>query len=599
MKKPLDNEQGYALLSVIMIFVLLTVIATALMGKVIQSYQFVAIAESNSEEKITAQNAVEVASALLDQQIEDLNRTELSGATIVSDIENILRNLPNQTSENFSVDYEILKNGIETSGVVLFQVEISSPIGNSGEKFTKEFTISTVADVFKYAVVTPGNITFNGASYINGDVYADNVYSANQGKIGRGDFLWISLDSYPDTSYPTLEGSLTVRKNFYKRDYDWTLLFGYVAKNTKIDSLTQENINPYFYDIKPKLVDRPNLNVDRFDINNDYVYITKAKFLSENFFNREYSQKGNRNIRGNDSEPASTSYTNLTLKENSSLTINGHLMSKNNIKLEKNSTLKVLGDLYVHDDLIMNAGATIEVDGDIFINNSADVDTVELKCKEWWWFICVEYETVVDYNLTDKGNTPNTVLKGAIKLNPNANIYINGNFTIEDLELLNGVVYSNGSVTIHDHLSMGQNGTSIYTSGGADIKNLDNRNEGTLVLMTEGSIEVANNNLYNREPKVINAFLYTNSTLEIYGVGSNLEIHGGIYGENIILNAVKGNTTITDWNNIKLDSRDQDSIPYTESRLRIIYNEDLMLNPPDGIPSVQSVTLSEIDEYYE
>lgn len=55
----------------------------------------------------------------------------------------------------------------------------------------------------------------------------------------------------------------------------------------------------------------------------------------------------------------------------------------------------------------------------------------------------------------------------------------------------------------------------------------------------------ANNNEFRTEPKVIDAFLYSNQTLEMYGIGFNIKIKGGVYGSNVILNATKGDTRDT------------------------------------------------------
>lgn len=69
------------------------------------------------------------------------------------------------------------------------------------------------------------------------------------------------------------------------------------------------------------------------------------------------------------------------------------------------------------------------------------------------------------------------------------------------------------------------------------------------MLLSDSNIQLANNNLYNDTPKVINAFFYSNKTLEIYGVGSNIKIVGGIYGNQIILNAVKRKSSDSPFSN--------------------------------------------------
>ncbi|RDY66079.1 hypothetical protein DXT76_21340, partial [Halobacillus trueperi] len=167
-----------------------------------------------------------------------------------------------------------------------------------------------------------------------------------------------------------------------------------------------------------------------------------------------------------------------------------------------------------------------------------------------------------------------------------------------------GSIYTNHEIDISEDLNM--NGT-LYTRLGGRIENLSNESGGTLVVVSEGELTIANNNLYNNEPKVINAFFYTNSDLDIYGVGSNLKIRGGVYGRNVTLNAVKGSSSDEYFHGSSnfSSSRDplyvqnnQDSINPQLSRLTIEYAQELILNPPDGIPTVDKVTVKQIDSHF-
>lgn len=137
----------------------------------------------------------------------------------------------------------------------------------------------------------------------------------------------------------------------------------------------------------------------------------------------------------------------------------------------------------------------------------------------------------------------------------------------------------------------------------ATIQELSN-SEGMLVILANGNIHISNNNQYSDVPKTMNTFFYSNANIEIYGVGSNIKIIGGIYGRRITLNAVKGRTeTRLFAGSTKVGTlyfqNNQDQIDPKNSRLSIIYNKEIILNLPTGIPKVSKLKLQEIDLRYE
>lgn len=233
----------------------------------------------------------------------------------------------------------------------------------------------------------------------------------------------------------------------------------------------------------------------------------------------------------------------------------------------------IKGNLYVGDDLIVGENKSLTVNGDLYVK---DVLTVK-------------------GNLTVKGKIyvgGYADLNGVLSTGADKYIYIAGNATLSDVSALNlnGVMYVNGSLTSKGDVNT--NG-SIYVRGNADVENFSNSN-GTLILLCDGNIQLANNNLYKDNPKVIDAYLYSNSNLFIYGIGSNLKINGGIYGNTISLSASRGRTIhnpIYD----ELEFQNPQPADPAKSRLTVNFKKDMILNPPKGIPTVNKVTLKEIN----
>lgn len=174
--------------------------------------------------------------------------------------------------------------------------------------------------------------------------------------------------------------------------------------------------------------------------------------------------------------------------------------------------------------------------------------------------------------------------------NPADYLYITGRTYIANFSL-DGQIYINNSVDILGDVN--SNGT-IYANSGVDFKNIfSNSGGGTLVIASEGPINVSWSYLFNKDPQTINAYLYTNSALNM-DMTSNLKILGGLYGNPIQLSAIKGN-----WEDIFLNRKSQDSLPPEKSRLSVIYQKDLIINPPKGIPTVEQLSVKEIDQVYK
>ncbi len=233
-----------------------------------------------------------------------------------------------------------------------------------------------------------------------------------------------------------------------------------------------------------------------------------------------------------------------------------------NLQVRERETVRLTGNYIVNNDLVMEKDSKLLINGSLKVNGNA-------------------------------------ILTGTLSTqNPNDHIYIQGlssaPVSISNLTLT-GQMYVGNSVNIENNLNT--NG-SIYSRGNINVENFTNNDQGTLLLLAEGDIKVSNNNLYNDLPKPINAFLYSNSQLEIYGIGSHLKITGGIYGKDIILNAVKGKTKKGPGGNLIFESG-QDGLPPESSRLSVIYKKELILNPPTGIPVSSELSVEILDTEYE
>lgn len=124
-----------------------------------------------------------------------------------------------------------------------------------------------------------------------------------------------------------------------------------------------------------------------------------------------------------------------------------------------------------------------------------------------------------------------------------------------------------------------------------NISGLDN---GELILMSEGTLEIAKlnkfvnpDNLDLNQVNSIKAFLYTNSDAVVYAIGSYINIDGGLFANgNLEVNAFRGKTY-----DQQTDLRFEPNPDKQASRFIIQNNKKLFLDHAEGLPKVDQLEI--------
>ncbi|EGL81588.1 hypothetical protein CathTA2_2951 [Caldalkalibacillus thermarum TA2.A1] len=184
------------------------------------------------------------------------------------------------------------------------------------------------------------------------------------------------------------------------------------------------------------------------------------------------------------------------------------------------------------------------------------------------------------------------------KLEIRGPIYVGGNLKIQGANVrFDSVIYVEGKTEIR------------FASLEGIREQIDGETvEKSLVLFGQGDILIANINVFRSHNEQLNrlrGFFYSEGFLEMYGVGSNLQIEGGVFGRKVVLNATKGDVHdrypgsgyfSARYNNQNVWFRqDQPQLPPELSRLRIVYNPELIKNPPQGMPKVEGLEVKLIE----
>lgn len=152
------------------------------------------------------------------------------------------------------------------------------------------------------------------------------------------------------------------------------------------------------------------------------------------------------------------------------------------------------------------------------------------------------------------------------KIRLNGPIYVNGDLTIKGADAeINSIIYVNGNVTIKN----------------ARINGLNvNGYDGSLIIFANQAINIANISVNQDEPSNIKGFFYSEDALEMYGVGSNIKIDGGISAKRIVLNAIRGRASDSHFHGAQY-RRDKyfegvNGQKSRQSRLQVVYNPDII-----------------------
>lgn len=158
-------------------------------------------------------------------------------------------------------------------------------------------------------------------------------------------------------------------------------------------------------------------------------------------------------------------------------------------------------------------------------------------------------------------------------------MYIDGNVTIQGANLeSHSIMYVDGDVTIRFSSING--------------KKLKDGSTGTLIVFATGNIYLANNSVNSDTPSTIKGYFYSEQFFEMYGVGSNIRVEGGISAKRIVLNSIRGRSSNRSFPGAYYYSGSYyegvNGQKNRDSRLQVVYDIELIenylkLNPPEPV----------------
>lgn len=574
MKRWFSTERGYALLLTLVIIIIFTFMAVSFTFLMVSGTKRSIIRENYTQaQELSEKGMQHIISAIESQLNTALGSSGLSTNDFVTTLEATLDQYLCDTDGNIRVEglttgsYDVCiseyENLIDESGeenelrkIVKFvsigeaddrhkQTEFYMEIGSKSVPDALKYTLSTV-EVDGEKKASDGNIYLHGGTEIFGDIKVGNhLFTSEYGP------EWTNNIAYWD------ETTLPVLYNARGEGSSNIVLGGnlYQFSNKFYNDFTRYKYGENYYRSTSLSFYNNHLN---WQISNQYY---KQSTLNNMFANPTHLPKiVQRDWKGND------------------VNINDHINEGNNKVSSTTRTEK--GDYFSNlkrDDIIRFSS---NYSKEFWNNNSFKGGRIERgtwtdfrKGHHKFDTLYVKGNVYIGNGSTSyyTSNYENITIEGYTK-DRGAQLFVDGNVIIQGANLSSNLtIYATGSISIKHTTIKGH----TFSDG----------REGSLIVFSKGKIEVANNSLYKNTPSVLKGFFYSEDNLEMFGVGSNIKIHGGIAARRITLNAVRGNyyNELQDWY-YAINPKSLAS----PSRLVVQYDTELIenflrLNPPEPI----------------
>jgi hypothetical protein len=177
------------------------------------------------------------------------------------------------------------------------------------------------------------------------------------------------------------------------------------------------------------------------------------------------------------------------------------------------------------------------------------------------------------------------IVKGDLKI-VNNSPDPNNRITIQANLLVTGDLYIEGNV---------QFDSTLYTLGETKIVNasISGKDEKELVVISKGPVLLNRVDEFKEQATELQAFFYTDSTAELYGVGSIFSLNGGFFAKGTLtINAVVGKEVREQQGQAEFDFEDQNQDKPSDSRFSIRYNEKVFEHQKVGLPRVKQISIN-------
>lgn len=581
----LRHEQGYALVLVLFIVLLLTILGTTILASSIGGAVRTETRENHEQSLHLAEKALNEAAAYLIATYD--GRTDISAENMDAIIAAVVNQLNNkQIATELSVDHSawshITSASYTKKNDAHFEITITAEAEVNGAKRSLQQIIQFDAypEFLKYAYGSEGDVIINGSPYAIGNLYAGGDLKIND--VAQYSYKTAAIRT-KQSHYPVLD-----QGEIYVSDLDHVQ---YYALNSY--SSIRNNIN--------KIEDLLAISADQIKLR------PKSKFISVNV-EGSFIEKLTEAAR---LPQQSSIIRSLFGSETAGYQFNASAISQALQYVQQNNPqTSIITPLQMPELPARPAGMSDEEYGELLADYQAQL-------SQFYSYLTpfrseLTQTTIFNGDLTLDGLQYEGITFADTAREKNWFI-VNGDLTIENLNTsplqLFGNILVMGNVAIYGEaevdatiIALGVDttlGQTIIQDAKLQGRYVNGRNK-QLVLMASDTILVNRVAAFDNPGRfdatnsgnVLDAFFYTDASAELYGVGSTLWLHGGFFAkEKLTINAIRGS--------VDRNADDSDIIVTStgfldryDARLIIQYNVKVFEDQYTGLPRVKKISVA-------
>ncbi|KAA1186876.1 hypothetical protein [Paenibacillus sp. B2(2019)] len=578
----LKEERGSALVLVMFIVLILTILGLSVLSATVGGAQRTETRKNDVQSlhlaEKTLDEAVAYITSSLNKKIEsnvDMSQEDLDQA-IKKFLETLPTTLPDTLSAGLKASTGLANASGKINGVtypkeatigngqlVRYIVTIKSEAEVNGVKrnLKQRVFIDTFPDFLKYTIGSEKNLTINGAPLIIGNIYAGDtliisdkaeyIYRKNGGSIVSRPF---ELDG--EAHVQSLDK--LIYREAGKSDIKASDITEETSMNGKIPqdkvgirnrrTFVEVNVEGSFVD---KVAEAIGAGADRTTIRNKLAEGELASYLAGmNLYNFDAIDQVDliKPVLMDDSPEAQEDFVEKMVEYNETVNIiknpTKSVIYKGDLDLDGSGDFP--GILYSEDDKNTTPSRKwFIVDGNLIIDNYGNEKAVQ---------ICA-----------------NILVTGKVEIRGNVQID-STMFILKEPSTINGIL---------EHTTL------------VEDANLQGLGDKELVLISRGPILINRLAAFSNTPTQLDAFFYTDSEADLYGVGSMFSLSGGFFAKgNLTINAVRG-TAVGKDNEIVIDNNSK------LIRFKAAYNDKIFEDQKAGLPRVKTVNISVEDMQLE
>ncbi len=482
---------------------------------------------------------------------------------------------------------KVVNNGVDIFTAYTITLRAGATVNGVERTLTQQVKVNMYPDFLNYAFGSENNLILNGTPLIKGNIYAGNMLQVSQIAKYRYKNNWLTQDSI----FPKMKiGSSGQLPQAYVQSLDQFVVSKsggpYTSVNssrngTETDKRVKEALNIPLEQVKVKNNQKfIKIDVDQSVIDKLAEALGKSrKDVADNYGDLAgYLDKQTGIKIALPVEPPKPklleegppSIPSVTASDDVQKAYLSALKTYNDVKkgyedalakyqselLSVKTKLSTMDSTVIYDDPAH--GSTLTLDGGLL----SDLGTAGNKAGKW---------LIVKGDLIVNNTVSNTPLKIA------SNLLVTGNVTLAGPIDVDSTLFTLGKTTIQD--------ASIH-----GIK--DSGEEKEIVLISKGEILLNRVDKFKNTADSLRGFFYTDSTAELYGVGTNFKLQGGFFAKgDLTVNAVFGDSKEGD-SRIQVVPQIDPGDSVENSRFQVDYNNQVFEHQGISLPHVPQVSVT-------